>query len=232
MLPDFIGPADSYDVKVEGSFSDLMNSRLDRLRITGRNVLFLRKYPVDELLLEMKNIRFDMEARTLKSAESTSLSAVMYESSLLRYVAREHPDLGQAHIVISEGFVVATAEPELAHLSAQVEAVGKLRIRDGVRVDFVVEKVSVGGLPMPAAVANTIENQFNPVLNLSDCPLPITLTSIKMAPGKVALTGTADLTHGLPAGFSLTVKKPRAPVRLHAAIAVKGRHTQTFQHPT
>ena len=201
-LPKIIGPADSYAVEVDGGLSGLMNSRLAGVRVTGRNVLFLNKYPIDELLVEMRNVRFDSETRSLESVESTSLHAAISEASLLQYVAKEHPELRQTRITISEGFIIARTRPEIIGISAEVEAVGKLRVTEGRKVDFVAEKLTMGGMSLPSAMRSMVESHFNPLLDLSDAPIPINLTRVEMVPGKVLIEGTVDLSNGLPRGQS------------------------------
>ena len=205
-LPKAIGPADSYAVEVDGGLSGLMNSRLASLRITGRNVLFLGKYPVDELRVEMRNVRFDSETRSLESVESTSLRAAIYEASLLQYIAKEHPELKQTRLTISEGFIIARTRPELIGISAEVEAVGKLRVTEGRKVDFVPETLTMGGMSMPSAMRSIVESRLNPLIDLSNASIPINITRVEMVPGKVLIEGTVDLSRGLPRGQSSGLK--------------------------
>lgn len=198
-LPKLIGPADSYSVKVDAGVTDLMNNHLDGIRIVGKNVMMDGKYFLDDLVVDMRDVEFDPEARTLKKAGTTRVQVALYESSMPRYVTKDHPDIKNAEVKVSDGIMTVMARPEMMKVSARIEAVGQLRIHGDSQLYFTLVKLNAGGVPVPDAVARPFINRLNPVLDLSSLRMPLKLTSVKLVPGKVLLNATADLTRGLPA---------------------------------
>jgi len=197
-LPELIGRAESYAVKADCGMWDLMNGSVDGLHVEGRNVAVDGKYFVDELVVEMRDVRFDVGSQTLKSVRSTDVQAVVSNESMLRFVNQGHPELKVSRITIAEGSLCAEAKPELMGFSAAVEVTGVLKALGDGKVDFVPRKVTAGGLPVPGMLANNVVERFNPVLDFSKLRLPITVTDIRLVDGKALVTGTANLSRGIP----------------------------------
>ena len=200
-LPKLIGPADHYEVRADAGFWGLANGRLGGLEITGKNVLIDGKFLVDDLLLTLNGIKFDAAAGTLESVRETAAQVTIQESSIISYVKRKNPSLEGLQITISDDSVAVKVRPEVLHLSAPVEAIGSLRIKGGNQVCFVPKWVTIGGVEMPLAMAQLAAKQFNPILDLSNLRISLQLKEIRLEPGRAIVTGTADLTHGFPAGM-------------------------------
>ena len=195
-LPSIIGPAESYEVEVSGRALKMIDGRLAKILIHGRNVK-LQGFPVDDLEVEMRGVVFDKEKSQLESAEQTLFTAIVGEKTLVNYIRRNQPDIKDLRLKLANGAMTVQTRPRALGLSAPVSLTGKLRLRPGNKVDMDTDTMSVAGLNVPGRVIDFIMNRVNPVLDLSLGNFPAVITKVTIQPGAIKVEGTADLTHGM-----------------------------------
>ncbi len=191
-LPDYIGPAREYDVKVEGSERELLRGDIDALHITGRDVQITENLLVGSLVVDMTGVRADTSTRKLKSVESTTFRGTVTEKAVNDYVNASRPEGKEMHIDLEKGSLTVTARPSFHGIGAEVKITGKPRIEGGSRVSFVADKASLSIVPVPASIVNLLLERVNPVLDLGKMKFPVTLTSVIVKKDAVDLAGNAS----------------------------------------
>jgi len=194
-LPSMIGPAESYEVKASGQTVKMMSGQVSQLELRGRGVRPLGELYIDDLVVRMRNVKFDVDKSELQSVEESAFEATLLEKSVTQYVAKSHPDLQDLKVEMADGKATVRAKSSLLGISAEMVFTGRLEIASQSKLNFMPDQMSVAGLPMPDALVGLFAERVNPVLDLSTFRFPIALSGVTILPGAVRIEGTADLTH-------------------------------------
>ncbi|MDO8585980.1 MAG: DUF2993 domain-containing protein [Armatimonadota bacterium] len=127
-LPSLLGPADSYKVEVSGRTTKMISGRLSELNIHGRNVRLQPDLNVDDLVIQMRGVRFDTDENRLTGVEETVFEAALSEKCLTRFIAKRQPDLKELKIELKRGKCTVRTRPSLLGLSAGVALTGDLEV--------------------------------------------------------------------------------------------------------
>ena len=200
-LPELIGPAEQYTVKADCSISGLLDHRVDTIKIKGINVLVGGKYPVDTLDIYMSDVKINPDTQAVKGIKAVQIEAVLSEGRLLDFLQRQHPAWNINSLHIGNNTATIVGHPEYLGISAKIEAIGKLKISGPARVDFIPDRVKMGGIPAPDLLVQQALKLLNPVLSLEEWKIPIQLTGVELLSGKVTLNATGNLENGLPDGL-------------------------------
>jgi len=195
-LPELIGPADSYDVHVSGSTAKMLSGHVRRLVMQGDGVRMRGGLRVDELTVEMLNVRFDIEKNALQGADETRFRARVSESALTRFVSARQPDLKDLRIELDSGAATVRTRPGLWGVSANVAMIGRFELAGANKVDFVFDRMTVAGVSMPDRVKDYVMERINPVMALPTSGFRARLESIEIRRRRLLVDGTADLTNG------------------------------------
>ena len=167
-LADAFGPADSYDVQIEGLNAGAGTARRvtvvgDRVRPEGAPVL-------DRVDAVLDGVRFDREAKTLERADAAAITVAIRPDDLAAFLVASGR-IEEAEVTFeAPDRLVLRARPDLGAIplppGATVRVEGALR-GEGARVVFDVERVEAAGIGLGGAAADLLEDQVNPLLDLS-----------------------------------------------------------------
>ncbi len=191
-LPQYIGPAASYDARVDAGLGEMMNGRLRALHIVGTGVQLTPEITVDRLLVDMQGVVFDPNKNALKSVESTRFTAEIRETALQAYLRRTHPKIEGITVSIGRNELQASARPGVLGISVPVEATGKLALANALKLNFEPTRIRAVGIPAPSMISELLMRFVNPVLDFSRFSYPARLSDVRMEPGKLIATGTAE----------------------------------------
>ena len=168
ILQDAFGPADDYDVRIEGLDSGDGTARRvtvagDRVRPDGAPVL-------DRVDAVLDGVRFDRSAKTLERVDRADLTVSVLPDDLAAYlVASGRVEAAEVSFEPPSG-IVLRVRPDLAGIplpaGATVRVAGSL-VGEGARVRLDVESVEAVGINLGGAAAGLLEDQVNPLLDLS-----------------------------------------------------------------
>ncbi|MBI2843296.1 MAG: DUF2993 domain-containing protein [Armatimonadetes bacterium] len=196
-LLEIVGPAESYEVKVQGSTRKMMQGRIREVIVHGKGVWAMPDLCLDRLDVRMTEVLADPDTSTLKSVGCLVFEAIASERSLNEYLAATRPD--EARVELLDGSMIVRARPRVLGIPASVILTGRLAPR-GEKLDFEVEHLEFVGLNTPAVAVEVVENRINPILDLGEMGFEPELESAKIAAGAVTITGKAHLAGTLPAG--------------------------------
>lgn len=193
-LPRAIGPADHYDVAVEGLRASAGEAA--RVTIVGERVRREGSPVLDRLDLELTGVQYDRGARVLERVESARATARVLPADLAAFLD-ERRGVREATVrLTAPDRAVLRLRPEAggfalpAGVAAEVE--GRLGVADGA-VRFEVETVRAGGLNLGRRAAGALADAVNPVLDLTAERPALEVTGARVEDGALVLTATADL---------------------------------------
>lgn len=191
-LPGIVGPAESYQARVDAGIGDMMRSRLRAVHVVGKEVAVTPDLTVETLLLDLEGVAFDRGRNELREIKSARIRAEITAAMIERYLRRARPDVDGISVTILRDEIRVTAKPRVLGLRVPISAVGKLETVDSSRINFVPNKVQVGGVSSPRALSALLAKSVNPVVDLSKVGYSARLTEISLEPAKVVLKGTAE----------------------------------------
>jgi len=195
LLPQYIGPADDYQVRVSGGTGAMLRGRLGRVQVEGKNVRLTPEFTVSALSLDLRDVSVDRGQGRLQNVASSTFSARIAEPDLNRYLGNRRPGIRDLSVRAGgDGRLSVRARPELlGYPTLPVEVRGTLAPRPdsgGQKLDFVPDGARVSILPIPNFVVEHLVSRLNPVVDLSDgLAVPISVQSTRVQAGSLTLTG-------------------------------------------
>lgn len=189
-LPDYIGPAKSYDVTVAGDELAMLQGKMAKVVIDGQQVQAAPDLVIAKLWVEMREVRFNTKTRTLKSVDSTDIRATIAEGAMNHYIeeSRGSSDLS---LTLEADKILVHFKPTIRGYGVPLTISGKAEIVGGDKVNFKADAASLGRLPVPAYVVNKGLDLLNPVIDLSVMKFPVTLKEIRIVKGAAEVDGSA-----------------------------------------
>jgi len=213
VLPEKIGPAKSYDVKVWASTMKILDGKLDSVDIVGKDVKLPNGLKLAELDVTVKDIRFDPRSREVKSCGETTYSATLSEEELGLYLKRTFPDVPALAVDLKTDRIGVAASPSMTGIRVNIKAEATLDIEKQRFLTLGLRKVTVAGVPTPGFARDYIATKVNPVFDADEIGFDAKISSAKIKDEAVTLTGDLNLMKALagdkPAKPDQTM--PKAP---------------------
>ena len=197
-LPQYLGPADRYETKIDGRTDALLRGHVRAVHIQGLNVRATPSLTINRLSLDLSDISADTNSGQVEKIGQAQFTARLTEAAILRYAqSRPHPLRDLDVSFGADGETIVTARPEIAgHPILLVSLRGVLRLEgNGKRLDFFPDaaNVHVGdkqiGTSLPRFISAYITSHINPVADLSATPFPIVAQTVTIERGAITLSG-------------------------------------------
>jgi hypothetical protein len=192
-LPEQIGPAQAYSVRIPHSGTGLLHGAIAWIEIHGEAVQAAEALTVDDLRVRLEDVQFDRRKRAITSVGASAITARVSEESAARYLARRGPDFQNLRFTFRENEVIVHAAPALLGLHVPVNVTGQPVLRSERVVDFEASRLALGPLSVPQPILSLLEQRLNPIFDLSTLHLPMRITSVGVEPGYAVIRGTASL---------------------------------------
>ena len=194
-LPGLIGPADRYDVDVEGVASDA--SGADAVDIVGYRIRPRQGPVIDRLSIELRDVRYDRKGKRLERAERAHATAWINTADLADFVEKQGGVRDATVTVSSPDSLFLHVRPELGGLfvppGANVEVVGTIEGR-GPYLEYDVADVRAVGLNLGDWGSGKLSRLINPLVDLSDLPLRLEVTAVHVDGRTLRLDAEGDAT--------------------------------------
>lgn len=192
-LPELVGPADRYDVEIEGLRAGA--GEADRVTAVGERVRPEGAPVVDRLQLELRGVAFDRGEDRLERVDSARATARVTVPDLEAFLEAQR-NVRDASVTLREpDEATIRVRPEFGGIAlprgVEAEVRGRLEAADG-RVRFVVSDVEAAGLNLGAAAARRLSDAINPLVDLSDTDARLQVTGVRVEGGAVHLDATGD----------------------------------------
>ena len=189
-LPELIGPAKSYRVKVDGSAVRMARGKFREIDIHGEDVTMSPGLVVGKLDVHMEDVVADSKKNALTSIGRATFDASVSERSLNEYLSRTRED--RMRVELLDHRMMVWAEPKILVTTVGVKLTGRLK-PSGSKIDFAVDQLQVIGLNAPTIAKRAVEEKINPVMDLGHLQFTPEIEAVEMMPGVVRIKGTARL---------------------------------------
>lgn len=194
-LPSVLGPAEHYEVQVDGDPFALARGRARAVHIQGTRVRLSPALTVDALTVDAGDVSFDRGTRRLDHIGRATFSATLTQGQLADYLGRFKPLLPGLVVTLRPADVEARVPVAFMGLHTVAALAGRFApdADDPSRLDFVADGARVGVVPLPAGLVNVALDQLNPVVALTGLKVPLLVTGASVSDRRLTLTGSADL---------------------------------------
>ena len=193
LLPEYLGPAKGYAVRVKGkSLGAISRGHLREVRIAGTDVRLTDELTVRELTVDADEVAVDLKTRSLQGVSQALFSARIDEAPLDAMARKRRPKLLDLKLRLTGKWVEATVRPEVfGYPTIPITVRGTLAVRSGGRaLDFSPDRGRLSVVPIPEALLDFVAERLNPVVDLSGLSVPLQIQRAEVAGGALTLSGT------------------------------------------
>lgn len=190
--PELIGPADRYRAEVQG----LSRNRVEYVRLVGIGVRPDPDLVVDPLVLTLRNAQFTTNPFEVTSIGEATFSGRISEASINRYLQKQGRTTGNfrnVRVELLQDQVRVSALAAVLQVEVPITTTGRIRIGDGLRVNYDPTNLTVGGVGVPASVLGMLATRVNPLVDLSGLRFTPLIERVTIDPGGLLVEGTAHL---------------------------------------
>lgn len=191
-LPEYLGPAQSYEADVKAaSLGALMRGRVRSVKIQGRGVQLLPECQAAEVNVDAREVSADIKKRTLQSVGEARFTVRIEEKELDRLVRARRPKLADLRLALRGRFVSVKVTPEVfGYPTVPVQVEGGLLARNGgLFLDFEPDRARLAVVPIPKPALDFIAERINPVVDFSSLKVPIRVERAEVRGGALWLSG-------------------------------------------
>jgi hypothetical protein len=194
-LPKLLGPADRYEVDVEGVESDA--SAAEAVDVIGYRIRPRQGPVIDRLSIELRDVQYDRENKRLERAESAHATAWITAADLADFLEQQD-GISDATVTLgAPDSVFLRVRPNLGGLvllpGAAVEVAGTIEGR-GPYLEYDVADVEAVGLNLGDWGSRRLTRLINPLIDLSGLPLRLDVTAVRVEGRTVRLDAEGDAT--------------------------------------
>jgi hypothetical protein len=195
-LPEVLGPAAEYSVKIDGPSRQLRRGRIARVRVRGKRVRVKGLPEFAEMQLDARDVVVDRKSRSVKSCGRATITATLTEAELTRMLNESVRVWKRKRVRSLNGSLRIEGWLKAGPVTLRGSSDYAMSVKKGVEIWMTPTKVSFGraGVKVPGLVRKRAAAIINPVYTLSDDRLNVRLRSIVPIAGRVRLTGTFNPT--------------------------------------
>lgn len=188
-LPERIGPAEQYRVRVSRSGLNLAAGRIPWMEIEGKNVRPPGGLTINELHVRLEGVRFDPSKRVMTSLEEGEFTAAIGAETVTAAIRQRGPRLREVRVRFQAGHVVVDATPALVGIGVPVQVEGHPVLRDPGRIDFAVSRLAVLRIGLPEFAVRRLEAAINPIVDLEAMQLPVRAATVRVDSDRLRVSG-------------------------------------------
>jgi len=198
-LPQYVGPAESYDVDIEGLSVD--SGTAESVIAVGERVKPEGAPVIDRLALDLRGVVYDRSAEKLTQVDGAKLTAVIKTPDLADFL-ESYRNVDEAEVMLkSPNEATLRIRPQIGNYSVPpgvtVDVTGEL-VGDDTQLRFDVNEVKAAGVDVSAIAASRLSDAVNPLADLKNLPVSVEITSVVVAGETIGLEVIGD-----PQSFSM-----------------------------
>lgn len=179
-LPQMLGPADRYKVKVEGIRGD---NYAERVTATGWRVRPEGSPVLDRIDADFRGVTYDPATGKVTQIKSAEANVNVLASDIANYLdeSKRLKDVTVTfQVPISARIQARTEIPELQLADGAVVSINGTLYSNKSQIGYEVTGAEVEGALLPTSAQALIEEAINPLVDLSSVPIAITATSVSV----------------------------------------------------
>lgn len=197
-LPKYVGPAERYDVDIEG-FSARLGSA-DSVVAVGERVRPEGAPVIERLSLNLTGVVYDKQTERLSQVENAKLTAVVKTPDLSDFL-ETYRNVKEAEVMLkSPDRATLSIRPQIDQFALPagitVDVSGQL-VGEDTQLRFEVDQVSAAGIDVSAIAARRLSTAINPLADLKNLPVDVQIVSVMAAGESIGMEVVGD-----PSSFS------------------------------
>jgi hypothetical protein len=197
-LPTMLGPADRYDVHVDGDIFGLLRGRLRSVRIDGDNVALSPGLRVHSFHADAEDIHANTRTDAIESIGSVTFDIVLDQGNLNRFMRTQKPDDWErgARATLGMGNITYSDNVDVLGLATPFSISGVLTPKPGHpnQLNFVPSSGQFIKIPVPRKLLAYAVDRVNPVVDLSRMTYPVAIESARVKRNQMLIDGSVDLS--------------------------------------
>lgn len=190
-----LGPAERYRVEVSGL--DAGDGAAEHVQALGYGIRPHHGPLVERMQIDLYDVRYDRKARRLQHVDSVRASIWVTEGDLGAYL-ESIDGVGDATVLVappdSASIRVRPAIVGLPIPAGAVAEVSGRMVGRGPHLDFDVSRAEAVGIRASEGMLRLIARRINPLVDLSDLPLGLDVSSVAVQGRSVRVDATGDAT--------------------------------------
>lgn len=196
VLPELLGPARQYAVRVDGGWDRTVRGKLRKVAIDGYDVELSSGLIVDQLRLDLDNVDVDLDRKRVRSVGAARFTATIGKKTLDEFLAGESPEgetLKNTRITLEDNNRVTIASQRVVlGVGVPFTVSGRVSVGGAQKIAFDAQGATVATIGVPGFVVDYLKNRFVSGVELRSLAFPVTLTDVQTRSGFLTLTGTVD----------------------------------------
>ncbi len=195
VLPTVIGLSKRYDVHVDNPPERTIAGKLAAVTITGEDVHFKNGLIVDNLNLVLSGVEVDTGTKRLKKIRRTEFTISVSEPNVNEYLVDEVMDgetLRNIRVKFYDNVVTISGQRVVLGIGVPFEITGPLKIAGPTLLELDASRLKIIGLPFKGKILDFLKHRMDTVADLSGFAFPMLLAEVRITPGRLILTGTAN----------------------------------------
>lgn len=169
--------------------------RVDVLTVTARNLRIgaLRVQSFDATLdhVQMDAGALYAERQIVIRSVGSGAARITVAQDALQGVLGAQSSVRDAVVTLHPGRVSVAATVGVLGMSLRAVGTGRLVLRGQQAVDLALDRVTVGGVPVPSAIVAQLIGGLNPVVDVGALPFGLHLTGVTVVEGEVIVDAAA-----------------------------------------
>ncbi|MCX6382706.1 MAG: DUF2993 domain-containing protein [Armatimonadetes bacterium] len=194
-LPEVLGPAKSYTVRVDSAWERTLQGKLARVSIEGGDVRFRNGLILDHLSLTLKGVEVDTDSHKLRKIRETDFTLTIGEKNLNEFIVDEVIDgesLRKIRLQLLENTVLIRGERVVLGVGIPFEISGSLLIKGPAIIELDTARLRVVGIPFTGRVLQFLKRRIENAVDLSQLSFPMVVNEVSVVQGRLMLTGKAN----------------------------------------
>jgi len=199
LLPQYLGPADSYEVQVEGSANQIRKGMIENIHVVGINLQPFDLPQLSRIEADIKNIHVDMGNKTIISSDLAEWVGWMSEDVATELLREKVSYIKDVKAELQTGVVWVSGKVTIKGIGPTARVEARPAVRKDREIWMSPTKVqSYGvGVDVPDWGQKRVDPFINPIFVIPDNRLQIRLKTLKSEPKMLKMTGTFN-----PMGFN------------------------------
>ena len=199
-LPTIIGPATRYEVHASGHADSIMRGRVKQITVHGDNVQLSHYVTVVSFDVVATDICVSPRSHEVNSLGPVRFSVTLDQKAIDRYMLLTSDEVNdrppQMRVTLRKRDIGVHYVDRIWRGRIPVTVLGKLALsaKGSNQLDFVPSRGSVSKLKVPESIVRFVVNRMNPVLDLTQTTVPITVTGVSEKDDQLTVTGLVTMT--------------------------------------
>ncbi|HSV74959.1 MAG TPA: DUF2993 domain-containing protein [Chthonomonadales bacterium] len=205
VLPDYLGPARAWRVRVHNPWDRTLAGRLQSVAIEGEEVELRSLVQCVRLSILLSDVKVDTRRRLLREVRRAEFRAEIDQDALNEYLRRSPPTdddpVRIRRVTVRDGALHAEATRWLLGRAWPFTVTVRPELVSDTRVFFSPERMTVIGLPvpLPSSVLRWLALRLSDGMDFSSLPFALRLSRLEVHAGRLVAEGEADVAESLNA---------------------------------